>query len=1240
MNECVVRMTQSILLGYVIDYFGGGDLIQYDHACLAAGGVCLCVMLTTVMDNSSRVRLSQLGMRARSACCTLMYKKSLKLNQLSMEKTTVGQIINLMSNDVNRFDRSGMCILMTAKLTDSRLQHMVEIISSMRIVKMYSWEQSFADHVAEARKQEVSCIQRSCFLKAINISLLMVFLCFTTLILTGGVLYAKAVFVSMMLVTSIRANMTRYFPESITLGAELLVSYGKQLPEVSINNITAKWSDCNLSWGNFSWGNTSFGETDLKYILETSLEETLSIRNTLAMHLPESPCLTLENISVHLKAGDLLAVIGPVGAGKSSLLMTILNELPVLSGSIETVGTMSYASQESWSFNTSVRNNILFGAEYNKTRYKRVVEVCALVRDFERFPFGDKSLVGERGVQLSGGQKARVTLARALYQNSDIVLMDDPLSAVDPCVAEHIFDNLTNNVFREITNTRCIVDYLCDKIRILVTHQIQFIRKATQILVLNDEGKCLGLGSYDELQSRGLDFMSILSDQEKEVDDKAEQNMEDTYDSKINAQGTLVAENLTQNAEQNMEDTYDSKINAQGTLVAENLTQNNAENVMKPKIIDEGRETGSISWNVYCTFIKAGDGPLLTDKNQNTNNITTSEQNRDVLIYSSLMVALFIASLLRAITWFVMFMRASVNLHNTIFYRLLRAPMSVFENNPVGQILNRFSKDLGTVDEQLPTTALELNLSLTQGVGGIIIITIVNPYMIIPSFILIVVVLAARAVYIKSARDIKRAEGLRLALAKCGGMARSPVYSHVSTTLNGLASIRAFGAQDVFERQFYIYQDDHSATWMLVTTASYAFALIIDGLCFLYTVIIFTVFMVFPEKLGAGETGLALTSALTLMGLTAWGVRLSAEVESQMTSVERIIEYSKLPQEAALTAHDSHKPPPDWPQAGQIELKDISLYYSGSDKPVLKNLTCVIKSGEKIGICGRTGAGKSSIISALFRMVEPKGAIVMDGINTGSIGLRDLRSAISIIPQDPVVFTGSVRKNLDPFGEYSDQNMWSSLEDVQLRGPLGDLPGQLDGLLAEGGANLSVGQRQLVCLARAILRHNRVLVLDEATANVDHQTDALIQTTICRKFSDCTVLTIAHRLNTIINCDRVLVLDAGEIVEFDEPFVLLQRKGQLYDMCRQTGKHMFNRLLNMAKESHFKRFTTRQVNDEDRDRDSSLSDEIYDTKMGFNKIWPSDIGDYSGTVEVTLHSKITSAVQPVLSIGRGGDYIF
>ncbi|CAG2110355.1 unnamed protein product, partial [Medioppia subpectinata] len=574
-------------------------------------------------------------------------------------------------------------------------------------------------------------------------------------------------------------------------------------------------------------------------------------------------------------------------------------------------------------------------------------------------------------------------------------------------------------------------------------------------------GKCLGLGSYDELQSRGLDFMSILSDQEREADDKAVAHQRD-----------LIVRTISS-------DTADY---SEGSV--EEFKNNKP--ITGPKICDENREIGSIEGRVYWEYIKAGAGPLLfiltfmstivsqvilsasqlflsrwTEKFQDKTyqQINHSDQNRDAIIYSTLIAALFVTVLIRVITWFMMCMRASVNLHNSIFYTLLRTPISFFDNNPVGRILNRFTKDMGTVDERLPSVGYELNMALTEIIGIVVVVAIVNPYLTTAALFLFIVALLVRVVYIKAARDIRRHEGI----------ARSPVYTHVSTTLNGLASVRAYGAQVEFEKQYTIYQDDHTAMWFMYLCTTRMLAIVMDWFSVVYLVIVSVVLMVFYEGIGGGSAGLALSSALMLPGMAYWGVRQSAELENEMTSVERIIEYSKLPQEAALTAHDSRKPPPDWPQKGEIELKDMSLCYEGSDKPVLKNLNCVIKSGEKIGICGRTGAGKSSIISALFRMVEPKGKIVMDGINTGSIGLHELRSKISIIPQEPVVFTGTVRKNLDPFGEYSDQSIWSALEEVQLKGVVGDLPGQL----AEGGANLSVGQRQLVCLARAILRHNR-----------------------------------------------------------------------------------------------------------------------------------------------------------------------
>ncbi|CAG2164129.1 unnamed protein product [Oppiella nova] len=748
-----------------------------------------------------------------------------------------------------------------------------------------------------------------------------------------------------------------------------------------------------------------------------------TLRTCITYNVPKDiPYHTLDNISAHLKPGDLLAIIGTVGSGKSSFLMTLLRELPVLKGGIHVTGTVGYASQEAWIFNNNVRNNILFGMNYDEKRYSRIIEVCAL---------------------------------ETLDVHDDIILMDDPLSAVDSVVAEHIFD-------------KCICEYLADKIRILVTHQIQFVRKATQILVLN-EGRCIGMGTYNQLQNQGLDIMQIES------------------------------------------------VTLTKLLINNNHKRNYSGN---PKLMAEHRDVGSIKSHVYWEYIKSGAGPILftlatlstmlsqaiyhgsdiwlanwyaTDRNQRDDQ-DTNDQNRGIIIYATFIGALFVTALMRSTTFFAMCMRASINLHNNIFNWLLRAPMTVFDNYPI---------------------------------------------------------------------------------------ARSPIYSHVSTTLHGLSSIRAYGAQQTFENQLYVYLDDHSATWFLFICASRSLGMVVDWLCVLYLVTISVVLMSFPDSVSAGSAGLAFSSVLALVHMTQWSVRQTTELESQMTSVERIVEYSKLPQEAPLVSppNDPYlkSPPPDWPPNGQIMFKNVNLIYQTSNTPVLKNMSFTIKPREKVGIVGRTGAGKSSLISALFRMTEPTGVVEVDGVDTKSIGLNELRQRISIIPQEPVVFTGPIRRNLDPFAEFTDSQIWDALDETQLRHTVNELPGLLDGELREGGGNLSVGQRQLVCLARAILRDNKILVLDEATANVDVHTDELIQQTIRHKFANCTVLTIAHRLNTIIDCDRVLVLDAGEIKEFDAPYVLLQRKAYFYDMCRKTGREMCNHLIQMAKEAHLRRYNTMDV---------------------------------------------------------------
>ncbi|XP_054158174.1 ATP-binding cassette subfamily C member 4-like [Oppia nitens] len=389
----------------------------------------------------------------------------------------------------------------------------------------------------------------------------------------------------------------------------------------------------------------------------------------------------------------------------------------------------------------------------------------------------------------------------------------------------------------------------------------------------------------------------------------------------------------------------------------------------------------------------------------------------------------------------------------------------------------------------------------------------------------------------------------------------------MTTTLSGLTTIRAFRAEQMFREQYYRYQNDHTSAYFMCISASRCLSITMDWLCAAYLACIELFLMAFYKDLPSGSAGLAISMSLGLMGMTQWGVRQSAEMENQMTSVERIVEYSKLESEGQI---ESEIPPPDeWPENGSIELRHVYLSYDNSPKPTLHDLNCVINGAEKVGIVGRTGAGKSSILSALFRMQEIEGNIIIDGIDHKTIGLHDLRRHMSIIPQDPIAFIGSLRKNLDPFDEHSEDRLWEVLEEVQLKEAVMEMSGQLEYQLSEGGGNLSVGQRQLICLARAILRRNRILVLDEATANVDHKTDALIQRTIRENFADCTVLTIAHRLNTIIDSDRVLVLDSGRIMEFGVPYELLQNNsGILYKLVKQTGVQMADQLIRLAKESY------------------------------------------------------------------------
>nr|CAH7729854.1 unnamed protein product [Callosobruchus chinensis] len=614
-----------------------------------------------------------------------------------------------------------------------------------------------------------------------------------------------------------------------------------------------------------------------------------------------------------------------------------------------------------------------------------------------------------------------------------------------------------------------------------------------------------------------------------------------------------------------------------------------------PRPVEEQKSTGSVGAYVYKSYFKAGGNCcvifmffvlfissqliasgsdyfitywyvniiLVSDRNDTSSGQDFWEFSREtcIYVYSGLVGVLILMTLVRSFTFFAICMRASMRLHDRMFESITRTTMRFFNTNSAGRILNRFSKDMGAIDELLPAAmidCLQIGLAL---LGVIVVVAIVSPWLMVPTCIIGIIFYLMRIFYLRTSRNVKRLEGVT----------RSPVFSHLSASLLGLTTIRAFGAEDVLTKEFDSHQDLHSSAWFAFISTSRAFGYWLDIVCIIYiTLVTFSFLLIGNEKFG-GNVGLAITQAIGLTGMFQWGMRQSTELENQMTSVERVLEYSSIEQEPELESAPEKKPPETWPEDGKVEFRHVYLRYFPDDPYVLKDLNFIILPKEKVGIVGRTGAGKSSLINALFQLTETAGQILIDEINICNIGLHDLRTKISIIPQEPVLFSGTMRKNLDPFDEYSDADLWKALEEVELKEAVEDLTAGLNSKMSEGGSNFSVGQRQLVCLARAILRNNKVLVLDEATANVDPQTDALIQHTIRKKFQNCTVLTIAHRLHTIMDSDKVLVMDAGTMREFGHPYTLLQNpKGIFFGMVEQTGRAMADALFRVAKESHSK----------------------------------------------------------------------
>ncbi|XP_026112988.1 ATP-binding cassette sub-family C member 4 [Carassius auratus] len=1228
--EEVIKVIQPVFLGKLIQYFESyepDNMAALYEAYGYAAGISLSTLGLALLHHLYFYHVQRAGMKIRIAMCHMIYRKALCLSATAMGQTTTGHIVNLLSNDVNKFDEvtiflhflwvgplqaaavigllwqeigasclAGMAVLIflmplqtmfgklfskyrskTAAFTDNRIRTMNEVVSGIRIIKMYAWEKPFAALVNDVRRKEISKIMNSSYLRGLNMASfftankIILFVTFTVYVLVGNKISASRVFVTVSLYTAVRLTVTLFFPAAIEKVSEAAISIRRIKKFLLLDELV---------------------KSHVPLTQEDKKEASVEIQDLICYWDKSLDAPTLQNLSFTLRPGQLLAVIGPVGAGKSSLLSTVLGELPPEKGVVKVKGELTYASQQPWVFPGTIRSNILFGKELMPQRYESVLRACALKRDMELLPDGDLTVIGDRGATLSGGQKARVNLARAVYQDADIYLLDDPLSAVDAEVGRHLFE-------------QCICGILKDKPRILVTHQLQYLKAANQILVLK-EGHMVARGTYSELQRSGVDFTSLLKKDEEEEGEKGE------------APRSPRSRTLSQNSVRSHTSSVLSVKDESDQLPVEHVHT----------MAEETRIEGTIGFHVYWKYFRAGANALMlillvllnllaqtfyilhdwwlsywateqekldfstlnisstTGTNGTFGTNTTQELNLDFYlgIYAGLTGATIIFGFMRGLIMFNILVSSAETLHNRMFNSILRTPVHFFDINPIGRILNRFSKDIGQLDSLLPWTFVDFIQVFLQIIGVIAVASSVIPWILIPVIPLLIAFLFLRRYFLRTSRDVKRIESTT----------RSPVFSHLSSSLQGLWTIRAFKAEERFQQTFDAHQDLHSEAWFLFLVTSRWFAVRLDGMCSVFVTITAFGCLLLKDSMKAGDVGLALSYAVTLMGMFQWGVRQSAEVENMMTSVERVVEYTELESEAPWETQK--RPPPDWPSRGLVTFDRVNFSYSSDGPVILKNISAMFRPREKVGIVGRTGAGKSSLISALFRLTEPEGKILVDGVLTSEIGLHDLRQKMSIIPQDPMLFTGTMRKNLDPFSQHSDHDLWNALKEVQLKAAVEELPAKLETELAESGSNFSVGQRQLVCLARAILRKNRILIIDEATANVDPRTDELIQKTIRDKFKECTVLTIAHRLNTIIDSDRILVLDAGRIHEYDAPHVLLQNQnGIFYKMVQQTGKAEAASLLQTAKQAYMNRSPVHQLNGFATTGDGSLV--IYETAL-------------------------------------------